>query len=139
MSAGGTRELRQAGYKAATRAIKHVRSGKGPYFLELMTYRYRGHSMSDSNAYRARAEERMWSKRDPLIMLRDRLVELGVVEYVTEDEAYEPIVGTYPMIQAQAFFNWIGLEEDRSLGVHNPAYVNALLDNTLEALAPATP
>ncbi|UCC55070.1 MAG: pyruvate dehydrogenase (acetyl-transferring) E1 component subunit alpha [Gammaproteobacteria bacterium] len=64
-------------YKAATRAIRHVRSGKGPYFLELMTYRYRGHSMSDSNAYRARAEERMWSKRDPVIMLRDRLIEEG--------------------------------------------------------------
>jgi pyruvate dehydrogenase E1 component alpha subunit len=33
--------------------------------------------MSDSNAYRAKAEERMWSKRDPVIMLRDRLVEAG--------------------------------------------------------------
>ncbi len=64
-------------YKAATKAVKHVRSGKGPYFLELMTYRYRGHSMSDSNAYRARTEERMWSGRDPVIMLRDRLVESG--------------------------------------------------------------
>jgi len=64
-------------YKAATRAIKHVRSGKGPYFLELMTYRYRGHSMSDSNAYRGKAEERMWSGRDPVIMLRDRLIDAG--------------------------------------------------------------
>jgi pyruvate dehydrogenase E1 component alpha subunit len=64
-------------HKAATKAIKHVRSGKGPYFLELMTYRYRGHSMSDSNAYRAKKEERMWSTRDPIIMLRDRLIEAG--------------------------------------------------------------
>jgi pyruvate dehydrogenase E1 component alpha subunit len=64
-------------YKAATKAIKHVRSGKGPYFLELMTYRYRGHSMSDSNAYRAKKEERMWSGRDPVIMLRDRLIKDG--------------------------------------------------------------
>ena len=64
-------------YKAATKAIRHVRSGKGPYFLELMTYRYRGHSMSDSNVYRAKTEERMWSKRDPIIILRDRLVEAG--------------------------------------------------------------
>jgi pyruvate dehydrogenase E1 component alpha subunit len=62
-------------YEAARTAVEHVRSGKGPYFLELMTYRYRGHSMSDSNAYRAKEEERMWSKRDPIIMLRDRLIE----------------------------------------------------------------
>ena len=52
-------------YEAAQVAVEHVRSGQGPYFLELMTYRYRGHSMSDSNAYRAKQEERMWSKRDP--------------------------------------------------------------------------
>jgi pyruvate dehydrogenase E1 component alpha subunit len=62
-------------YEAAQVAVEHVRAGKGPYFLELMTYRYRGHSMSDSNAYRAKEEERMWSKRDPIIMLRDRLIE----------------------------------------------------------------
>ena len=64
-------------YAAAREAVDHVRGGNGPYFLELMTYRYRGHSMSDSNAYRAKQEERMWSKRDPIIMLRDRLVEAG--------------------------------------------------------------
>ncbi len=66
-------------YEAAKVAVEHVRSGKGPYFLELMTYRYRGHSMSDSNAYRAKEEERMWSKRDPIIMLRDRLIEAKTI------------------------------------------------------------
>ena len=69
-----------------------------------------------------------------LVQLRDKLIELGVVEYVEADGAYEPIVGTYPMVQAQAYFNWIGLEEDRSLGAHNPKYVKALLLNTIEAL-----
>lgn len=64
-------------YAAAQKAVEHVRSGKGPYFLELMTYRYRGHSMSDSNAYRTKEEERMWGKRDPIIMLRDRLIDAG--------------------------------------------------------------
>jgi len=64
-------------YAAAKEAVDHVRSGKGPYFLELMTYRYRGHSMSDSNAYREKDEERQWSGRDPIIMLRDRLIEAG--------------------------------------------------------------
>jgi pyruvate dehydrogenase E1 component alpha subunit len=66
-------------YQAAKIAVDHVRSGKGPYFLELMTYRYRGHSMSDSNAYRAKDEERMWSGRDPIILLRDQLIEAGVI------------------------------------------------------------
>ncbi|MGE0020905.1 MAG: ammonia-forming cytochrome c nitrite reductase subunit c552 [Draconibacterium sp.] len=69
-----------------------------------------------------------------LVQLRDRLVELGVVEFVEADNAYEPVVGTYPMAQARAFFNWVGLEEDRSLGAHNPKYVKALLLNSIEAL-----
>ena len=64
-------------FKAAKKAVDHVRSGEGPYFLELMTYRYRGHSMSDSNAYRSKTEERMWSERDPIILLRDRLIKAG--------------------------------------------------------------
>ncbi|MEK6750012.1 MAG: pyruvate dehydrogenase (acetyl-transferring) E1 component subunit alpha [Pseudomonadota bacterium] len=67
-------------YKAAKKAVEHVRSGKGPYFLELMTYRYRGHSMSDSNAYRSKEEERVWGKRDPIIILRDRLIEAGNIK-----------------------------------------------------------
>lgn len=66
-------------FRAAKKAVDHVRSGKGPYFLELMTYRYRGHSMSDSNAYRSKKEERMWSDRDPIILLRDRLIEAGEI------------------------------------------------------------
>lgn len=69
-----------------------------------------------------------------LVQLRDKLIEKGVVEYIEADAAYEPKVGTYPMVQAQAFFNWIGLEEDRSLGAHNPKYVKALLLNSIEAL-----
>jgi len=73
--------------------------------------------------------------QDNLDALRDLLVDQGVVEYVAADDAYEPVVGKYPMIQVQAYFNWIGLTEDRSLGVHNPPYVNALLENTIEALS----
>ena len=66
-------------HKAATEAIEYVRSGKGPYFLELMTYRYRGHSMSDSNAYRAKEEENEWGKRDPITIVRDRLIADGEI------------------------------------------------------------
>ncbi len=66
-------------FKAAKEAVDHVRSGKGPYMLELMTYRYRGHSMSDGNAYRSKEEEKEWGKRDPIIILRDRLIEAGEI------------------------------------------------------------
>jgi hypothetical protein len=89
------------------------------------------HSTTDFNYGGVQAE--IQAKLDEL---RDLLVEAGVVEYVEEDEAYEPIVGTYPMIQARAFFNWVGISEDRSLGVHNPRYVDALLSNSIEALTP---
>jgi pyruvate dehydrogenase E1 component alpha subunit len=64
-------------FNAGTEAVNHVRGERAPYFLELLTYRYRGHSMSDSNVYRQKEEERRWSRRDPVILLRDRLIESG--------------------------------------------------------------
>ncbi len=53
--------------KAAKRAVTHARSGKGPYILELDTYRYRGHSMSDPAKYRSKEEvEGVKENRDPI-------------------------------------------------------------------------
>ncbi|MEW5943727.1 MAG: pyruvate dehydrogenase (acetyl-transferring) E1 component subunit alpha [Pseudomonadota bacterium] len=66
-------------YEHAKAAVAHVRGGKGPYFLELMTYRYRGHSMSDSRSYRSREEEELWKQRDPIFILRDRLIDNGAL------------------------------------------------------------
>src|SRR3569623_2179471 len=52
---------------AAQRAIEFARSGQGPYILEMMTYRYRGHSMSDPSKYRSRAEvATMRAEHDPI-------------------------------------------------------------------------
>ena len=64
-------------FDAAKIAVEFVRSGQGPYFLELLTYRYRGHSMSDSGAYRSKDEVAEWAKRDPVAILRDRLIKAG--------------------------------------------------------------
>jgi len=66
--------------------------------------------------------------------LRDELIAAGVVFWDETAGAYEPVVGTHPMLLAQAYYNWIGLEEDRSLGAHNPQYVYALLKNTIDAV-----
>lgn len=67
----------QAVHRAATTAVEHVRGGHGPYFLELLTYRFRGHSMSDAGTYRTPAEVEEWKKRDPIHILFDRLVAAG--------------------------------------------------------------
>ena len=54
-------------------AVDHVRNERKPYFLELKTYRFRGHSMSDGGKYRTKEEQAEWKKRDPIRILRDRL------------------------------------------------------------------
>lgn len=55
---------------AARRAVQHIRSGAGPYFLEARTYRFRAHSMFDTQAYRTRDEVEAWKQRDPIARLR---------------------------------------------------------------------
>ena len=63
---------------AAEKAVAAVRGGKGPYILEMMTYRYRGHSMSDPAKYRTREEvAKMRQEHDPIDHLRTRLLEDG--------------------------------------------------------------
>ncbi|WP_299420064.1 pyruvate dehydrogenase (acetyl-transferring) E1 component subunit alpha [uncultured Shimia sp.] len=69
---------------ASERAVKHCRSGKGPYILEVKTYRYRGHSMSDPAKYRTREEvQKMREERDPIENVRQMLL---TGKHATEDD-----------------------------------------------------
>ena len=77
-------------YDAAKRAIEHARSGKGPYILEMQTYRYRGHSMSDPAKYRSKDEvASMRAERDPIEQVKARILEkrYGSEEWLKEVEA----------------------------------------------------
>ena len=65
--------------EAAKEAIDYVRNESKPYFIEFMTYRYRGHSMSDAKGYRTKDEEEEWMKRDPIRLYSQRLIEAGIV------------------------------------------------------------
>lgn len=66
---------------AAREALDYCRSGKGPYILEMKTYRYRGHSMSDPAKYRTRDEvDAMRKQHDSIEQLRDLLLREGVDE-----------------------------------------------------------
>jgi pyruvate dehydrogenase E1 component alpha subunit len=74
------RAVKAAGEKAA----QSCREGKGPYILEMMTYRYRGHSMSDPAKYRTREEvEKVRGEQDPIEQVRSRLLQKKMA---SEDE-----------------------------------------------------
>jgi pyruvate dehydrogenase E1 component alpha subunit len=67
----------EAVHEAAQVAVNHVRENRSPYFLELKTYRYRGHSMSDGGAYRTKDEVEEWRQKDPIEILLSRMIEAG--------------------------------------------------------------
>jgi pyruvate dehydrogenase E1 component alpha subunit len=63
--------------------LEQIRGGGGPMFLEVMTYRFRGHSMGDPERYRKQEEVHKWQEHDPIGIYRKRLIEQG---QATEEE-----------------------------------------------------
>ena len=73
-------------HEAFAKAAEHVRKGEGPYFLEVRTYRYKGHSVSDPAKYRTKEEVAEYKEKDPI-----KTVEAAILEnkLATEDEIKE--------------------------------------------------
>jgi pyruvate dehydrogenase E1 component subunit alpha len=85
--------------EAALDAIEKVRQGNGPYFLEIVTYRFRGHSMGDPERYREPDEIKKWQENDPIGIFHRHLTEKNIVgaeeldevEHKVEDEVQDAI------------------------------------------------
>lgn len=67
----------EAVYEAVKRAAEHIRSGKGPYYLEIRTYRYKGHSVSDPATYRDKEEVTKYRNLDPIKVLEKLILDKG--------------------------------------------------------------
>lgn len=74
--------------EVAARMIEEIRAGGGPQFLEVFTYRFRGHSMGDPERYRTPDEVRKWQQDDPIGIYHNYLVEHNIA---TEDELQKTI------------------------------------------------
>ncbi|RXF74002.1 pyruvate dehydrogenase (acetyl-transferring) E1 component subunit alpha [Hansschlegelia zhihuaiae] len=97
---------------AGDRAVKHAREGKGPYILEMITYRYRGHSMSDPAKYRSKEEvQKMRETHDPIEQVRKRLIEKG---WASEDELKAADKDVRDLVNAAAEFATNDPEPDPS-------------------------
>ncbi len=100
--------VREAGEKA----VKHARAGKGPYILEMKTYRYRGHSMSDPAKYRKREEvDDIRTHHDPIEGLKGQIIEQG---YATEDDLKKIDNEIKAIVKEAADFSLASPEPDAS-------------------------
>ena len=81
----------EAVHNAVARAVKRARDGEGPTLLEMKTYRYRGHSMSDPQKYRTKEEVEIYKEKDPIEIARLKLVEFFNVEDTEIEEINERV------------------------------------------------
>jgi pyruvate dehydrogenase E1 component alpha subunit len=110
-------------HEAALQAIQTVRTGKTPYFLEVETYRFRGHSMGDPERYRTSEEVKCWqNEEDPLGIYHKYLVdnkiasseELDGLEKAAEQEVQEAVqfAETSPEPLAEDLYKYLYVQAD---------------------------
>jgi pyruvate dehydrogenase E1 component alpha subunit len=80
-------------HEGVARAVKRARDGEGPTLLEMKTYRYRGHSVSDPQKYRSKDEVEEYKDQDPIIKVRKTILENNFATEVTLQEIDEKING----------------------------------------------
>lgn len=111
--------------KETRNALKRIRQGKGPQFLEMMTYRYEGHSIGDRTAYRPREELNYWrDEKDPIYLLENHLVDQGVtsealmeIQEDVKNEIDEAVAfsNESPLPDESTLYDYIYVSNDTSL------------------------
>jgi pyruvate dehydrogenase E1 component alpha subunit len=81
----------EAVHEAISKAAAHIRAGNGPYFLEIKTYRYRGHSVSDPAKYRSKDEVQHFMDLDPIKMIEEKALAEKILSQADIDEIQERI------------------------------------------------
>lgn len=104
-------------YEASKKALETIRAGNGPYFLEIITYRFRGHSMGDPERYREKDEIEKWQEDDPIGKYQKYLLEKGIVsegelsqteqEATAEAEAAVHFAENSPEPEPEALFEYV--------------------------------
>lgn len=112
----------EAVHEAFDRALKYVRSGKGPYFLEVNTYRYKGHSVSDPAKYRSKDELKAFMDKDPVkmaeaIMLENKIITedgLKKIKASVKDEIEDAVkfAEDSPMPEGKDLYKYNYVQED---------------------------
>jgi pyruvate dehydrogenase E1 component alpha subunit len=112
---------------AAKEAVAYLRSGKGPYFIEAITYRFRAHSMFDAELYRAKAEVEEHKKRDPILLFENYLKEKNLI---TDDDVQNIEKEVAGVVQHSIDFAenspWEEVEDLTKFVYTEPGTVNAM-------------
>ena len=98
---------------AANKAAKHVRSGKGPYILEVQTYRYKGHSMSDPAQYRSKEELESYKSKDPIQFVYETIIKKKIAKKKILEKINKDIINEVK--KASEFAQQSPLPEDKEL------------------------
>lgn len=103
-------------YAEAKTALERARSGGGPTLIELKTYRYRGHSRTDTAPYRVPGELDEWLQRDPINLLKAKMITAGQLDETEFDEmkqaATQLVFDAIEWAKAEAYPPLVALYED---------------------------